>query len=68
FGPKRAGRMGSANDSTAQITDLNSRFRKAQRRVERRHFRGRKSLMYYEKQRKKVQAQMGQDPYLDTTS
>jgi preprotein translocase subunit SecA len=41
-------------------------FRKAQRKVERRHFSQRKSLMYFEKERKKTQRQMGQDPYLDT--
>jgi preprotein translocase subunit SecA len=34
--------------------------------MERRHFRDRKVLMYQEKQRKKTQIQMGQDPYLDT--
>ncbi|MCE5268743.1 MAG: translocase [Planctomycetaceae bacterium] len=41
-------------------------FTKAQRKVERRHFRQRKALMYFEKERKKAQRQMGQDPYLDT--
>jgi preprotein translocase subunit SecA len=41
-------------------------FRKAQRKTERRHFRDRKVLMYQEKERKKVQVRMGQDPYLDT--
>jgi preprotein translocase subunit SecA len=41
-------------------------FRKAQRVTERRHFRDRKVLMYQEKERKKVQIRMGQDPYLDT--
>ena len=34
--------------------------------MERRHFRDRKVLMYHEKERKKIQLQMGQDPYLDT--
>jgi preprotein translocase subunit SecA len=43
-------------------------FRRAQRRIERRHFRDRKMLMYYEEERKKMQLQMGQDPYLDTPS
>ncbi|MCA9100823.1 MAG: translocase [Planctomycetales bacterium] len=43
-------------------------FRRAQRRIERRHFRDRKMLMYYEDERKKMQLQMGQDPYLDTPS
>ena len=41
-------------------------FRKAQRAIERRHFRDRRILMYHEKERKKLQVQMGQDPYLDT--
>ena len=41
-------------------------FRRAQRRVERQHFRGRRILLYHEKQRKKMQREMGQDPYLDT--
>ena len=43
-----------------------SLFRRAQRRIERRHFRDRRILMYHEKERKKLQVQMGQDPYLDT--
>ena len=43
-------------------------FRRAQRKVERRHFRDRCVLMYYEKQCKKMQRQMGQDPYLDSPS
>lgn len=41
-------------------------FRKAQRKVERRHFRDRAVLLHHEKERKKVQREMGQDPYLDT--
>jgi len=43
-------------------------FQRAQKKVERRHFRDRKAMMYFEKQRKKMQRQMGQDPYLDTPS
>jgi preprotein translocase subunit SecA len=39
---------------------------KAQRKVERRHFRDRKVLLYHEKERQKMQRQMSQDPYLDT--
>ena len=40
-------------------------FFRAQRTVERRSFRNRKVMLYYEKERKKVQRAMGQDPYLD---
>ncbi len=43
-------------------------FQRAQRKVEHRHFRDRKAMMYYEKERKKMQRQMGQDPYLDSPS
>ncbi|MBR6435290.1 MAG: hypothetical protein IKS45_02155, partial [Thermoguttaceae bacterium] len=43
-------------------------FIKAQKKVERKHYKQRKALMYFEKQRKKMQRQMGQDPYLDTTN
>ena len=48
------------------MTRLAGLFCKAQRKVERRHFRQRRALMYFEKERKKMQRQMGQDPYLDT--
>ncbi len=41
-------------------------FKKAQRKMESRHFRDRRLLMYQERERKKMQVQMGQDPYLDT--
>ncbi len=54
-----AARTGSA-DSKAGL------FRKAQRKVERRHFRDRMVLLHHEKERKKMQREIGQDPYLDT--
>ena len=41
-------------------------FHAAQTRVERENFKGRKMLLYQEKQRLKAQLQMGQDPFLDT--
>ena len=67
LGPKRAARIVTrGNGQTAAIPNSSGPFRKAQKRVERRHFQGRKSLMYHEKLRKKIQRQMGQDPYLDT--
>ncbi|MCE9548323.1 MAG: preprotein translocase subunit SecA [Planctomycetia bacterium] len=40
-------------------------FRRAQRRIEQRQFRQRRGLLHAERQRRKVQAEMGQDPYLD---
>jgi preprotein translocase subunit SecA len=56
--------IGSRSDGPLQ--GFGRLFRKAQRRIERRHFRDRRKLMYFEKQRKKTQRQMGQDPYVDT--
>jgi preprotein translocase subunit SecA len=41
-------------------------FRKAQRKVERKHFRDRMMLLHHERERTKMQREMGQDPYLDT--
>ena len=67
YGPKKANRMQTSyNRAEGAIKGMDATFRRAQRKVERRHFRGRKALMYQEKLRKKVQKQMGQDPYLDT--
>lgn len=40
--------------------------RKAQRRVERKHFRDRMMLLHHERERTKMQREIGQDPYLDT--
>ena len=40
-------------------------FRRAQRNVERKSYRNRRVMLYYEKERKKMQRSMGQDPYLD---
>nr|WP_146515421.1 preprotein translocase subunit SecA [Rubripirellula amarantea] len=52
--------MGGSADRLAKL------FRKAQRKVERKHFRDRMVLMHHEKERKKMQREIGQDPYLDT--
>jgi len=57
---KRMGAQGSVRNSMASL------FRRAQRKVERKHFRDRMALMYHEKERTKIQREMGQDPYLDT--
>jgi preprotein translocase subunit SecA len=67
LGPKKSRKLKEQGEKSAGPFDrLHGLFRKAQRKVERRHFRQRKSLMYFEKERKKTQRQMGQDPYLDT--
>jgi preprotein translocase subunit SecA len=66
-GPKKAERLKRVGEkATGPLKGYEPLFRKAQGRVERRHFRDRKIMLYHEKERQKVQRQMGQDPYLDT--
>ncbi len=65
LGPKRARRIRNAG-TKVRLEGRERIFRRAQQKIERRHFRDRKSLLYHEKERQKVQRQMGQDPYLDT--
>ena len=48
------------------MPDLASLFYKAQRKIERDHFRQRKALMLAEKERTQAQVEMGLDPYLDS--
>jgi preprotein translocase subunit SecA len=67
YGPKKAARLRELGlRSTGPLKGMEQIFRKAQRRVERRHFRDRKIMLYHEKERQKIQRAMGQDPYLDT--
>ena len=67
FSPEKAEKM-AANvkpDANGLVNVASKLFRKAQQIVEKRHFRGRKVLLYHEKLRKKMHVEMGQDPYLD---
>ncbi|NOY29515.1 MAG: preprotein translocase subunit SecA [Planctomycetes bacterium] len=67
FGPKKYAKLVARGlKAKGPLRGFVSLFMKAQRRVERRHFRDRKILLYHEKERQKTQRQMGQDPYLDT--
>jgi preprotein translocase subunit SecA len=69
YGPKKSAKLKARGESYAgrgPISGFESLFYKAQRKVERRHFRDRKILLYHEKERQKMQRQMSQDPYLDT--
>jgi len=67
FGPKRAEKLKRKGEAAnGPMRGMSSLFYQAQRRVEKRHFRDRKVMLYHEKERQKVQQQMGQDPYLDT--
>ena len=67
LGPDKAEKLEELGQSSPGPFDhLGYLFRKSQRKIERRHFRDRRVLMHYEKERQKLQKQMGQDTYLDT--
>ena len=67
LGPDKAKRIRThANQPAKVLARFASCFRNAQAKIEKRHFHGRKMLLYHEKQRQEVQREMGQDPYLDT--
>jgi len=67
LGPDKGHRLEElGKEATGPLDSYARLFLKAQKKVERRHFRERRALMYFEKQRKKMQRAMGQDPYLDT--
>ena len=67
FGPEKAKKYKEFGEPLpGSLDNYAGLFRRAQRKVERKHFRDRRSLMYFEKERKKMHQQLGQDPYLDT--
>ncbi len=66
FGPQKGDSYKNSYVGKHGIVNVSSGlFRKAQKKIEKRHFRGRKVLLYQEKHRKKMHLEMGQDPYLD---
>ena len=68
FGPERAERLQRQTaELGGEIGNFRSILRRAQRKVERKHFRDRNVLLHHERERKKLQKELGQDPYLDTT-
>lgn len=54
------------NETTRRFDSHASLFRKAQEKIERNHFKARKQMLYVDKQRRKIQVQMGQDPFLES--
>jgi preprotein translocase subunit SecA len=67
FGIKRADKLKVQGETIVGAVDRYAKlFRRAQRKVERKHFRDRMVLLHHEKERKKIQREIGQDPYLDT--
>lgn len=67
LGPDKSEKLKArGEDLTDSVDSYASLFRRAQRKVEKRHFRDRMVLLHHEKERKKMQREIGQDPYLDT--
>ena len=66
LGPDEAERLEKIGlSSRGSLNRYASRFREAQRKIERRAFRQRRVLMYFEGERAKAQREMGLDPHLD---
>ncbi|MCG8649602.1 MAG: preprotein translocase subunit SecA, partial [Pirellulales bacterium] len=67
LGMKKSDKLKGLGESVEGAVDHYAKlFRRAQRKVERKHFRDRMVLLHHEKERKKMQREIGQDPYLDT--
>jgi preprotein translocase subunit SecA len=67
FGPATAEKMIALGEKDSANPQKYLRLlMRAQNKVERRHLRDRFVLLFHEKERKKMQQEMGQDPYLDT--
>jgi preprotein translocase subunit SecA len=67
LGPDRAKKLTHSGEAASgSLPRFAKLFRKAQRRVERKHFRDRMVLLHHERERKKMQREIGQDPFLDT--
>ncbi|MBI81972.1 MAG: preprotein translocase subunit SecA [Planctomycetaceae bacterium] len=67
LGPRKSKSLESRGADADNVPHrLASLFRKAQAKVERKYFRQRQALMHHEREHRKIQQQMGQDPYLDT--
>ncbi len=68
-GPRAAARYEQTGAAIPGICNQYARvLRAAQAKIESQHYRQRRLLLYHEKERRKTQLQMGQDPYLDATS
>lgn len=66
YGPEKAKKFIELGSGTGNLDKHGFQLVRSQRKVEKKHFRDRMSLLHHEKERKKVQREMGQDPYLDT--
>ena len=51
---------------TGEVSQYGRLLRRAQQKVEKKHFRDRNVMLHYEKERRRMQREIGQDPYLDS--
>ncbi|MEZ6134433.1 MAG: preprotein translocase subunit SecA [Pirellulaceae bacterium] len=67
YGLKKAEKFKAMGATQAgPFHSMASLIRRAQRKVERKHFRDRMMLLHHERERTKMQREIGQDQYLDT--
>jgi len=66
LGQRRAAQLRRRSHSGASLEKLVPLFRRAQRLAERARFRDRKILLHRETERKRLQEELGLDPYLDS--
>ncbi|MCA9270181.1 MAG: translocase, partial [Planctomycetales bacterium] len=66
FSPDAAAKLARSAAQAGELSNYRKVFRKAQRRVESRHYRQRMVLLHHEKQVKRMHIEMGQDPYLES--
>lgn len=68
YGPRKAKKFKALGKDypDQEFNRMLRKFYRAQHKVEVKSYRNRKTMLYYEKERKKMQRGMGQDPYLDT--
>jgi preprotein translocase subunit SecA len=68
FGVKKAARIRKRYQGTEMVASSWAKtLRRAQRRVEKEHFRQRRVLLFQAQRRRDTQQELGQDPYLDAT-
>jgi preprotein translocase subunit SecA len=69
LGPKRSAKLRALGQRRPdEHPRLAARFRQAQANVERQHFELRERLLQFERQRRELQEQLGQNPYLDAAA
>ncbi len=66
FGVDYADKLKAIGKKSGSYDNYANTLKRAQRKIEGKHLRDRMILLHHEKERKKLQREMGQDPYLDT--